>query len=341
MNPVNRLATLPEGYTARSATLDDLPIVCDFLNVMSQLTFGRNSFTVTDIRIEWTGGGITLETSTQLIFDTTGALIAYMEIWMKPINRSFIWSQIHPQHENLGIGTYLLEFAEAAVRHALATSPTDEEVIIMAGHLNGKKAASKLFTEYGMIPVRWFHRMGVELTAPPAPAIIPMGISVRGYQHPQDLRATVRAKLDAFADHWGFVEPNFEEEVQEWANEIENDPLFNGDLWLLAIDETTHEIAGLALNRNPAYDDDEAGFVAVLAVRRAYRKHGLGSALLQHSMWKLYESGKHKIVLNVDAHNPTGALGIYQKAGMDVIYTRTLYEKIIQPSTERTTTNKE
>jgi mycothiol synthase len=336
-----RTAPLPTGYTARHVTLDDLQMVCDFLNVMSQFTLGRDAFTPTDIRIEWTSGSIILETSTQLIFDRTGALVAYMEIWMMPINRSFIWSQVHPQHEKLGIGTYLLEYAEEAVRQSLATSPTEGEVVIMAGHHNGMDAAQDLFTHYGMTPTRWFHRMGVVLTEPPAPAIFPQGIRVRSYQHPQDLRATVRAKLDAFADHWGFVEPNFETEMEEWANEVENDPLFDASLWLLAVDEATQEIAGVVLNRNPAYDDAEAGFIAVLAVRRAYRRHGLGSALIQLSMQKLFEVGKRKIVLNVDAHNPTGALGIYEKVGMEVLYTRTIYEKVIQPATEELVFNKE
>jgi ribosomal protein S18 acetylase RimI-like enzyme len=43
------------------------------------------------------------------------------------------------------------------------------------------------------------------------------------------------------------------------------------------------EVAGICLCRPHSYDDPEMGYVSTLGVRRAWRKRGVGLALLRHS----------------------------------------------------------
>jgi len=107
---------------------------------------------------------------------------------------------------------------------------------------------------------------------------------------------------------------------------------FDPTLWFLAMDGD--EIAGISLCRPYAYDDPDMGFVNVLAVRRPWRKRGLGLALLRHSFNEFYRRGKRKVGLGVDAENLTGALRLYEKAGMHVHRQYNLYEKELRPGKE-------
>jgi ribosomal protein S18 acetylase RimI-like enzyme len=69
--------------------------------------------------------------------------------------------------------------------------------------------------------------------------------------------------------------------------------------------------AGLYGSELPA-----AGYVDSLGTLRAYRGRGLGRALLLTSFAEFYRRGHRKVTLGVDAESPTGALGLYESAGM-------------------------
>ncbi len=60
----------------------------------------------------------------------------------------------------------------------------------------------------------------------------------------------------------------------------------------------------------------------------------MGLAFLQHSFGEFYRRGKRKVSLGVDAENLTGALRLYEKAGMHVHRQFDTYEKEIRPGVE-------
>jgi ribosomal protein S18 acetylase RimI-like enzyme len=69
-------------------------------------------------------------------------------------------------------------------------------------------------------------------------------------------------------------------------------------------------------------------------VRRHWRKRGIGLALLLHAFGELYRRGQRKAGLGVDAENLTGALRLYESAGMHVHQASDLFEKEIRPGKE-------
>jgi ribosomal protein S18 acetylase RimI-like enzyme len=79
------------------------------------------------------------------------------------------------------------------------------------------------------------------------------------------------------------------------------------------------------------------GWVGTLGVRRPWRKRGLGLALLRYSFNEFYRRGIRKVGLGVDAQNLTGALRLYEGAGMHVHQTFDQYEKELRPGTEIST----
>ena len=79
------------------------------------------------------------------------------------------------------------------------------------------------------------------------------------------------------------------------------------------------------------------GWVGTLGVRREWRKRGIGMSLLRHSFNEFYRRGKRKVGLGVDAQNLTGALRLYESAGMHVHQAFDQYEKELRPGVEIST----
>jgi ribosomal protein S18 acetylase RimI-like enzyme len=74
---------------------------------------------------------------------------------------------------------------------------------------------------------------------------------------------------------------------------------------------------------------DDRGWVDYLGVLPRWRGRGLGAALLHHSFATFAGRGVRRVILNVDAENPTGATALYERAGMRVVNRWDLYERPI------------
>ena len=168
-------------------------------------------------------------------------------------------------------------------------------------------------------------------TPPPAP-VWPECITLRTYNPETDLEAVYRVDVEAFRDHFGFIEPTFEEGLQRFKHFMTGARDFDPSLWFLAMDGD--EIAGICLCRNHAFDNPDVGYVNILGVRGPWRKRGIGLALLRHAFGELYQRGKRKAGLGVDAENLTGALRLYENAGMHVHQAFHIFEKEIRPGQE-------
>jgi mycothiol synthase len=162
----------------------------------------------------------------------------------------------------------------------------------------------------------------------------PAGITVRTMQVEQDERAIFATSREAFQDHWGHVDRPFEEEYTRWLHHNKSRQDFDPSLWFLAMDGD--QIAGICLCRMTTHDDPEMGWVSILAVRKPWRQHGLGLALLHNAFGAFQRRGKSKVGLGVDAENLTGATRLYQRAGMQSDPNRqfSIYEKELRPGIE-------
>jgi len=151
--------------------------------------------------------------------------------------------------------------------------------------------------------------MRIDFDEPPDAPPLPDGFELRTYRE-QDAEALRHALNDSFAGlpFWRPVSPsNFRE---FYLRERGFDP----KLWLLAWDGS--ELAGYILAWPSHGSDDTSGWIGNLGVRPQWRGRGLGGALLRNGFRVLYERGQRRVGLGVDAENPTGALGLYERAGM-------------------------
>jgi mycothiol synthase len=149
----------------------------------------------------------------------------------------------------------------------------------------------------------------------------PDGVRVTTYEPESDEAAVHATHQEAFADHWEHVD----EPLEEWRKWHVESPAFDPTFWFVARDGD--EVAGISMCRVHSSGDAEHGFVNVLAVRRPWRRRGLGLGLLRHSFVDMKRRGMKKASLGVDAENLTGAVRLYERAGMSVERRYDLYRK--------------
>ena len=328
---------LPDGYSMRPATLDDLEASVALFNACSRQLIGVNSSTVESYRPEWQMPGLNLETDIQVVVAPDGQIVGCMEVWdlSDPHVRIHTWGRVHPDHQGRGIGGALVTWAEARARQAIDKAPAGARVFMQNGVLDADAAAQELFRAAGFALVRYSWRMKIELDGPPPAPQWPEGISVRPMRVGQDERAIVQAVRGSFRDHWGYVEPPFEEDLQRWLHFMNDDADFDPSIWFLAMDGD--EIAGISLCWPKTNEDPDMGWVGTLGVLRPWRRKGLGLALLRHSFGELYRRGRRKVGLGVDAGSLTGATRLYERAGMRVYRQYNLYEKELRPGVDLST----
>jgi mycothiol synthase len=171
----------------------------------------------------------------------------------------------------------------------------------------------------GFRPFRHSFRMEIELGEDLPPPEWPDGFSVRPFRE-GDERAAWEVQQDSFADTWGFTPAPFE----TWAHWNMGE-YFQPAHWFFV--ETGDEVAAIALCREPE-SEPGLGWVNILGVRPAYRRRGLAIALLQHVFEHFARLGLKAVGLGVDAENPTGAVRLYERAGMHVARRDIRFERV-------------
>ena len=326
---------LPEGFTVRGARLEDVKASLQLFNRWSQSVIYEDEITdEVAIRTEWVSPGFDPAKDIRLVFTPSGELVGYIEVWTtgKPPVHPWIWARVDPRYEDLGIGTYMLTWAETRAGKALEEVPAELRVAPQVGTYREAAKAKKLFEEMGYRFIRSSYNMRIKLEAPPPAPEWPEGITLRIFNPETDLEAVYRAVDESFSDHYGHVDTPFEEGLERFKHFMTGYEGFDPTLWFLAMDG--EEVAGVCLCRANAYDNPEIGYINTLGVRRPWRKRGIGLALLRHSFGELYRRGRRGAGLGVDAENLTGALRLYEDAGMYVHRAFERFEKEIRPGKE-------
>ena len=231
---------------------------------------------------------------------------------------------VDPAWRRQGVGSAILVHNEARLLEIAAGHPDDLPRVFTAFAPERRIGAVALVLGAGYEPVRYFFDMlrpaleDVEL--PP----LPEGMEIRGVSDDEGYRRLFAADSEAFLDHWGGFDAS-EASYQQWLTE----PIFDPSLFVIAWDGD--EIAGAVINAIDAEENEalhrRRGILDSVFVRRPWRRRGLAAALVGRSLALLKERGMTSAWLGVDADNPTGALGVYERAGFGVHLRSSAYEK--------------
>ena len=321
--------TLSPEFQVRHLTLDDIAALTQLLITYDIAMFGASDLTEERVRANWQSSHAHLETDSWGVFTPDGKLVAAAEVDNQAYIVFFPFACVHPDYTGRGIGTYLLHLMEQWIVDHMHLAPENTRIISGAGVSNKNSAAQQLFEHEGYSIIRRFWNMEIEIHEPPSPPQWAEGITVRTFVRGQDDRAVFEMIEGAFQDHWGHIPQNF----GFWEHDRLNRPGFDPTLWFLASEG--ERIVGSALcsyTRKP-----ERGRVNQLGVLRSWRHKGVGMALLLHAFNEFYRRGTRLVELNVDSQNLTGAVRLYERAGMHVARENIAYEKEMRAGVEMST----
>lgn len=314
--------SLPDGYTVRPSSLDDLDAVHRLFLACSLAEHGSPDFSREELLSWWRDEGFELANNSLVVLTPDEIVAGYTDVSREPTGRLAFNGRVQPPHTGLGIGGFLVAWADDRARTMIATAPVPGGAALQQWVPVANAAARALLTSHGFRPVRRFWRMRIELNAPPEPPAWPQGITMRTFVPGADEAATHEAVQDAFHDHWR--RPYLP--LDRWVRrEVERED-FDPSLWFLAMEGD--EIAGVAHGRM----DGAMGWIDELGVRPAWRRRGVARALLQTVFATFYQRGVHAVGLGVDAQSETGAPRLYEKAGMRLYREWAIYEKTLGPS---------
>jgi mycothiol synthase len=279
--------------------------IAALLNAEAEARYGEADLTAATIE-EWFG----YDFVDLRVVEEDGALVAYADVG-RSADETKAWFDVreHPEHPGA-----------AAPLWPVLEKLAGEGVIHRAIVGGGDDSLKAQLARRGYRPIRSSYRMLIELDGEVAPPEFPEGIEVRTLREGEERRA-YDTYTSSFADHWEFHPDPYE----RWRRYAVESSVFDPTLWFLA--ETGDEVAGVAICQLHDSGDPRHGWIGILGVLPAYRRRGLGEALLRHAFAEFARRGCTRVSLGVDAENTTGAVGLYERAGMRQIRRSDTWER--------------
>jgi mycothiol synthase len=306
-----------QRFEARAPTTEDFRAIAELILACDLADYGEPDYLEEELLADWKD--IDLRTDAWVIVAPDGGLAGYAAVENRGRTLLYAEGYVHPRYTGRGLGARLVRLTEARAReHVRLAIP--ETRVVLDNTINGRNEAARMLLEReGYRATRHFWRMTIELEDAPEQDA-PGEVSIRPCVPGRDERAVFEALDEALRDHWGYLPTMFE----DWERRKKRFG-FDPGLWMLAVDGD--EVAGAAVCQNRS----GAGFVSELAVRRPWRRRGLGLALLRRAFAEFYSRGVREVALAVDSQNLTGATRLYERAGMRVERLYSLYRKELRP----------
>jgi mycothiol synthase len=293
--------------TLRSPTLADAPGIAASINELSHALHGEGSVSEDEIRSWFDAPDFDPTRDAVVAVDGDGRIECYADVTDSAHDGRLIWLDVTLRPgAPADVAERLLEEVERRAEAHLAEGGR------LKAYVDERDTAlGRLLEARGYRVVRHSFRMEADLGAAPTPPAWPDGIAVRTFRPGEDDRQVYEVQEETFADQFDHAPLSYEE-WRHWSLGGTFDP----GLWFLA--EAEGELAGICLARRERGGDETLGWISVLGVRRSWRRRGLGQALLLHTFAELRRRGKPRVGLGVDGSNPTGAVALYERAGMRV-----------------------
>ena len=263
-----------------------------------------------------------------LLAEVNGEAVAYARVFWNELvegGRSYEnFGFVHPAWRRRGIGGAMHRHNEARLREIAAGHAEVEPKLFGSEGIDTDAGNAALLLGNGYTAARFFY----DMVAPSLDGItalpMPDGLELRPVSREQ-YRTIWEASAEAFRDHWGEQEWMEEDWTRFDANPEHADP----GLWRIGWDGD--QVAGAIVTYPQSEENERFGrkrvYVAMVSVRRAWRRRGLARALLAGSLAGAREAGFTSASLGVDTDSPTGATALYESLGFAPEKTFTAYRK--------------
>jgi ribosomal protein S18 acetylase RimI-like enzyme len=217
----------------------------------------------------------------------------------------------------------LLRWAERRAVAMAGENPA-ADMRLRAEAAAGSERAERL-EALGLRPVRYSATM-IRPDLDDIPELsLPDGVTTRPVEE-ADLKPIWEADIDAFRDHFGYVEQT-ETDWDKFRASAER----GTELWHVAWagDEVVGQVRTFVVPGEAERVGRRRGWTEDISTRRAWRRRGVASALICNSLRQLAAMGFDEAALSADTENLTGAFGLYESLGYRQISLGALYERRI------------
>lgn len=288
-----RSCALPD-LTVRDATRADAAAIADLLNAHSLALFGELDLTAATVeswfelpRVVWFG-----------LVERDGEVVGYADVQQNE-ERADVDARVIAD-------AVALPLLQGCVERARPDAP------VWGYASSTDQAVAAAYRALGFAVIRHSFTMRIELDDEPAAPDWPVGVDVRPWRDGDDL-AFHAALQETFEGHFGFRPVPYD----EWLHSIDAQPHTDRSLWCLVW--AGDEVAAVAQCSWHDSGDRTFGVVHELGVRAPWRRRGLGLGLLRHLFAEFRSRGATRVGLGVDAENATGAVRLYERAGMSQV----------------------
>ena len=288
----------------------------EVLRASDEAVYGDTDWTADGLREEW--DDLDLEHDAWLV-EVDGRIAGVAHLLEVKGGRVIGDAYVHPELTGRGVGSRLLDLLEQRAHELEPQWPDGERVVLQMAHLVGDDRAPLLFAGAGYERARSYFRMVTDLREPTPQPRWPEGTRLRPLDPDRDGAALHDAELEAFANEWGYSPIGYD----EWRDRVFGRAGF--DASLVPVVWAGDEV--VAFSRNYPKRMGDWGFIGTLGVRPAWRRRGLGLALLHESFRRFRTTGETTVALGVDVENPTGATRLYERAGMRVLWQADVWTK--------------
>ena len=261
-----------------------------------------------------------------VVAEVDGLPVAYSRVW---------WDQepdgpcvfrhvcfVDPEHGGRGIGSALFAWNETRLSEIASERDVPEKLYEVWTNDHNVAAAS-LAQNAGYEAVTY----AAEMVRPSVDDLpdhrLPEGLEIRPVTDDQ-VREIWEADVEAFRDHWGYVEQT-DADYERFVAFPYHDPT----LWKIAWDD--EGVAGQVKSFIDTAQNEEygraRGWTEAISTSRRWRRRGVAKALIVESIRELAARGMTEVALGVHTENPNGAYDLYAGLGYEVVTTWTTYRK--------------
>ena len=234
------------------------------------------------------------------------------------------FGDVDPTRLGRGFGTLMLGRALAAARAVHQREAPTEEVRFATRALDGRADQADLLTTHGFTPDRHHFLMVSTLDGLPVLAL-PADLVLSSFD-PADSEELRTAQNLVFR---GYPSYSDIDEINWTAFMINGSHVRNDQSFVLRDPQRGNAVAAYVFAHEytlaPSGEKGREAYVAYVGTLPDYRGRGLATNLLAHTLHACKAAGFDTSSLDVDSANPTGALGIYERAGYSVRYRQDSY----------------
>jgi GNAT superfamily N-acetyltransferase len=261
-----------------------------------------------------------------VVVESDGLPVAYSRVWWdEEPDGPHVYKHfciVDPAVTGRGIGTALFAWNEERLREIAAEHDVGQQLLEVWNN-DRNAAASSLIRKAGYEPITY----SAEMVRPSVEDLpdhpLPEGLEIRPVRD-EDVRTIWEADVEAFRDHWGYVEQT-EADYQRFIAY----PYMDTTLWKIAWDD--EGVAGQVKSFIDTAQNEEhglkRGWTEAISTSRRWRRRGVAKALIVESIRELASRGMTDVALGVHTENPNGAYDLYAGLGYEVVGTWTTYRK--------------